>query len=53
MLGGMKRVLAPLPIPKRVAPADRLEQIRALRRGLPQGKFLPGDIDAFKRRGRA
>lgn len=30
----------------RLAPADRLEQIRALRRGLPR------DIDAFKRQGR-
>lgn len=39
--------------PKRIKPADRLAQIRALRRGLPQGKFLPEDIDAFKRRGRA
>jgi hypothetical protein len=53
MLGGMKRVLAALLKPQRMKPADRLEQIRALRRGLPHGKFLPGDIDAFKRRGRA
>jgi hypothetical protein len=36
----------------RLAPADRLEQIRALRRGLPQGRFLPRDINAFKRQGR-
>jgi plasmid stability protein len=36
----------------RPTPADRLEQIRALRSGLPQGKFLPRDIDAFKRQGR-
>jgi hypothetical protein len=49
----MRSVLAALLKPNRVAPADRLERIRALRRGLPQGNFLPGDIDAFKRRGRA
>ena len=36
----------------RPTPAERLEQIRALRSGLPQGKFLPHDIDAFKRQGR-
>ena len=36
----------------RVTPAERLEQIRALRAELPQGKFLPADIDAFKRQGR-
>lgn len=36
----------------RPTPAERLEQIRALRSSLPQGKFLPRDIDAFKRQGR-
>lgn len=39
-------------LPSRITPAQRLERIRALRDTLPQGKFLPRDIDAFKRQGR-
>ena len=39
-------------LPNRLTPADRLEQVRALRSSLPRGKFHARDIDAFRRKGR-
>lgn len=39
-------------LPNRVAPSDRLARARALRAGLPQGRFTAEDIDAAKRAGR-
>ena len=39
--------------PQAVTAAERLEQIRALRRSLPtEAAFTPDQIDAFKREGR-
>lgn len=39
-------------LPNRVAPSDRVARARALRAGLPQGRFTTEDIDAAKRAGR-
>jgi plasmid stability protein len=39
-------------VPGRVSVGERLARARALRASLPKGKFLAGDIDAFKREGR-
>jgi len=39
-------------LPNRVAPSDRVARARALRAGLPQGRFTAEDIDAAKRAGR-
>ena len=39
-------------VPGRVSVGERLARARALRAALPKGKFLAGDIDAFKREGR-
>ena len=39
-------------LPNRLTPAERLEQVRALRRSLPRATYHPRDIDAFKRKGR-
>ena len=36
----------------RMDPAERLARARALRFGLPKGKFKARDIDAMKREGR-
>ena len=36
-------------VPGRVSVGERLARARALRAALPKGKFLAGDIDAFKR----
>ncbi len=39
--------------PQAITAAERLEQIRALRRSLPtEAAFTPDQIDAFKREGR-
>jgi plasmid stability protein len=40
-------------VPTRIALSQRLERARALRAGLPQGKFRAKDIDDAKRAGRA
>jgi plasmid stability protein len=40
-------------VPTRVAPAERLARARELRAALKPAKFLPRDIDALKREGRA
>lgn len=45
--------LETLLVPTRIALTQRLERARALRAGLPQGKFRAKDIDAAKRAGRA
>ena len=39
-------------LPNRVAPSERVARARALRAGLPQGRFTAEDIDAAKRAGR-
>jgi plasmid stability protein len=39
-------------LPAKVAPEERLARARALRGGLPQGKFRVRDIDALKKEGR-
>ncbi len=39
-------------LPERTSPAERLARARALRAGLPKGKFKASDIDAMKRAGR-
>jgi plasmid stability protein len=39
-------------LPARTEPAERLARARALRAGLPRGKFKARDIDAMKREGR-
>ena len=39
-------------LPNRVAPSDRVARARALRAGLPQGRFTAEEIDAAKRAGR-
>jgi plasmid stability protein len=40
-------------VPTRVAPAERLARARELRAALKPAEFLPRDIDALKREGRA
>ena len=40
-------------VPTRVAPTERLARARELRAALKPAKFLPRDIDALKREGRA
>ena len=39
-------------VPGRMHPAERIAHARALRAGLPKGKFKVRDIDAMKREGR-
>lgn len=39
-------------MPGRIDPSERLARARALRAGLPKGKFRARDIDAIKREGR-
>ena len=39
-------------LPVKIATSDRLARARALRVGLPAGKFSAQDIDAAKREGR-
>ena len=39
-------------LPGRMEPGERLARARALRIGLPKGKFKARDIDAMKREGR-
>lgn len=39
-------------LPGRVDPGERIARARALREGLPKGKFKARDIDAMKREGR-
>lgn len=39
-------------LPNRLAPSERVARARALRAGLPQGRFTAEDIDAAKRAGR-
>jgi plasmid stability protein len=39
-------------MPTTMAPSERLARARALRAGLPKGKFLAEDIDPSKREGR-
>jgi plasmid stability protein len=40
-------------LPACVTVSERLARIRALRATLPEGKFRPKDIDAYKREGRS
>jgi plasmid stability protein len=40
-------------LPTKVTPVERLARARALRAGLPRGKFKPRVIDAIKREGRS
>lgn len=40
-------------MPAQMAPTERLARARALRAALKPAKFLPRDIDAMKREGRA
>lgn len=40
-------------LPGRLTTADRLARARALRGGLPKGKFRARDIDAMKKAGRS
>jgi antitoxin FitA len=40
-------------LPSKLAPTERLARARALRGGLPKGKFRARDIDALKREGRS
>ena len=40
-------------LPIRLAPTERLARARALRGGLPKGKFRARDIDALKPEGRS
>ena len=40
-------------VPTRIAPTERLARAREFWAGLKPAKFLPRDIDALKRQGRA